>query len=107
MSFQTCLKVGTATGLVGGMAFSAYFTGAAERANKNDNAGTFAIGMFSFASLIGGPFIGAGAGLSYYGANRSVKYLRTKSLSTQLTALTIISSAIAIKGAYTLAKTDK
>ncbi len=104
MSLPTCLKIGTTTGFVGGLISSAYFRGAAVRSNKNDNPATFAIGIISSASLFGGPFIGAGAGVSYYGLNQGVKYLRAAPRSTQVAVLAIVSFGLGIKGAYTLGK---
>lgn len=99
MSWLLSLKIGTAAGCIGGMVASAYFTGTAHAASKKD-----APGLFAIASLFGGPFVGAAAGVSFYGVNKSIVHLKT---APRLTQLIVLSSIIAVKGAYILGKNSK
>lgn len=107
MSLSSCLKIGAAAGVVGGLASSAYFTDTAERVKKIDNPGAFATELFSTCSFVSGPFVGVGVGLGYYGLNKSIKYIRAAPRSTQMFYLTTLSSVLAMTGAYTLAKASK
>lgn len=107
MSFTTCLKSGTAAGLVAGLIASAFFKGSSKLADKSNNPATFALEIFSLASLVGGPIMGAGAGASYYGINKGWKYLRAAPRSTQLAVVTILGLGTAISGAHTIAAKDK
>jgi len=106
MSFFTCVKVGAATGLAVGLISSSYFTGATERANKNDNPSTFGLGILSMASFIGAPIFGAATGVGYYGLKKCVKYFRTAPGSTQASVLALVSLGIAITGAYKIGTKD-
>lgn len=93
MTISACVKVGAATGFLGGLVSAAYFAGTATRASNNNSSATFAIGTLSIASFFGGPIVGAGAGLGCYG----IKRLQVAPRPIQLTFLTIVGSGIAYK----------
>lgn len=107
MSFSTCARVGTATGIVGGLVSSAFFLGAAKRADRKGSPLTFAMAIYSAAFFLGGPIVGAGGGVGYYGLKRGVKYLRGAPRSTQVLVLTVLGSATAITGAYKLGEGER
>ena len=106
MSLLTCLKYGTGGGFVVGMFLSSYGFGAAELAAKKDHPGTLGIKLISAVTLTISPFLGAGAGISYFITNKTFKYLKRCPRSTQLALLALTTSSLAIAGAYKLGKKE-
>lgn len=103
MSLLTCLKLGTTIGFAGGLISSAYLRGAQRTHDIPAGLGTQ---ILSFAPIVSGPLVGAGAGTAYYGLNKWVRHLQGAPRSTQFVFLAVMSSLVAMKGAYALGKAE-
>ena len=115
MTFLSHLGKGLCYGAAGGAISAAYLYGSAEKYQNKDSVfgevyGGALVGL-SAASLIYGPIIGAGAGVSIYGTKKVVNFVQTKvphpvQKKAFIVVCVIAATGLLASGAYESGKKD-